>query len=957
MDSALVQMQARLEEHFKKLTVMRESTGFPVFALEHGLNEEERDQIRSMLPLRRPSRFWLLWVVHAAEVGYSYAGDEYWSSFKEQTRAWDYHDRPKIKVWFRKFAAAYGGVEPSGPWAEHFSIIAWPITHAILPLYLQHQFAKLLYDLRYQLASQVVPSARSIGRLLANWGARVDSSKRFQVFLEQEELTGQMVLALLGESSARDAPIHPPTLERIVADLEKARDAREWLKDTRHSVSDRFKGIGQGSPPAEGHPDEITPHNPRVKALGPTIRPSLHLRHVEDGKWSAFLLVKSFRQIAALNADIRSFLSETRCRLNGAPDFDFKPGGWLLSGDRIGTLRSWPDPASPLVAFYPANPIGNHLAESVLNHLVESECRLRSGPTWLFRIGTDWIARHIEGQIVRPGCRYIVVSETPIPSDVDCVVQCNLNCESVDAYRLEMPANVSETLTSRLAEMGLQVARTIHVWPAGLPGRSWDGEGSSEWLTTEAPCFGIAADHPVESFAFRLDDDPEVLIPTNGDETLFVRLPQLKAGIHELTVNARRSTGLECIAETPPAEGFVRLVVRNPEPWTPGVASHPGLIVNTDPTHADLDTFWQNRLKLSVNGPESFAASFCVTLQSADGKEILKEQIGTPMNLPITRYAWRTRFADFLKDESRAWKYLEAASCTLAIRADTLGTCTLRFEHEPKPLRWVARSRDSGIAVRLLDDSGRDETDLKACRYSMLRPFETVQITPEDARSGESVEPPGGLFVAINGKYTDTVLISTVSANSGLQELGVTPECPRPKRSALSLCEFCRHLAQWRDARPAGFLPEIRRQEVLESANVAIGVLCGERWERAERQYSEHQGMPSSLESLAGLVDSLPSVRLSLLRLPLPNGKESQTLNWFADEADRIRICSDRVLSKFAFRFAREPLSVVDDPNLLTLLEKLIVNPAVLRASRWLTFQFAAARNATGKNPSGGNLS
>ena len=36
-------------------------------------------------------------------------------------------------------------------WASHFNIIAWPVTHAILPRYLQRQFAKLLYELRFHL--------------------------------------------------------------------------------------------------------------------------------------------------------------------------------------------------------------------------------------------------------------------------------------------------------------------------------------------------------------------------------------------------------------------------------------------------------------------------------------------------------------------------------------------------------------------------------------------------------------------------------------------------------------------------------------------------------------------------------------------------------------------------------------------------------------------------------------
>ena len=225
-------MQQRVEENFDALTRSRGGSSYPIFALEHGLNETELEQIRSMLRSRlskRPlsSRYWLLWVIYATELGYDYAGDEYWGSFEEQTPGWEYQDRTKIKAWFRKFRNIYGGVTPSGPWANHFSIIAWPITHAILPRCFQRQFAKLLYDLRFQLASRPAPDARSVGRLLVTHASH--TSIRFKAFLEQEELTGQIVTALLGGEDAEGRLIHPPTLERIVADLEKVRNAREWL--------------------------------------------------------------------------------------------------------------------------------------------------------------------------------------------------------------------------------------------------------------------------------------------------------------------------------------------------------------------------------------------------------------------------------------------------------------------------------------------------------------------------------------------------------------------------------------------------------------------------------------------------------------------------------------------------------------------------------------------------------
>jgi hypothetical protein len=270
------------------------------------------------------SPHWLLWVIYATERGYNYTGDEYWRSFEEQTPEWEFHNRDRMKPWFRKFQKAYHGVVPSGPWAEHFRIIAWPITHAILPRYLQRQFAQALHDLRFRLASLATVSPSTIGRLLASNAQH--ASTRFQEFLQQEDLPGGIVLALLGaEPSEGKEPIYPPTLQRIVADLEKVRSTREWLKETQRVVSDRFKGIGRGAGPPAGRP----PAGPSGRGAGtdaahPSVRPNLLLRHSGGGTWSVLLEVPSYRTVAALSADFQSFLQRTRSHLNGGNDMPLR---------------------------------------------------------------------------------------------------------------------------------------------------------------------------------------------------------------------------------------------------------------------------------------------------------------------------------------------------------------------------------------------------------------------------------------------------------------------------------------------------------------------------------------------------------------------------------------------------------------------------------------------------------
>ena len=332
MSDSLDEWQTRLEQHFETLARSRSESGLDVFALEHGLDETAIAEISGQLRLRLKNRLplsphWLLWVIYSTEHGFRYKGDEYWPSFEQQTPSWDGKKRYQLAQWFKKFQQIYNGVVPTGRWADQFSIISRPITHAILPKYLQVQFARTLYYQRQRLIGLTALNAGDIGRRLA--GNADHASTRFQEFLQQEELTGRIVLALLGEQSvAGSEPIYPSTLQRIVGDLERVRNAREWLGEARRYFKDRFTGIATGLPGARA----ANPHGERPGRDMPQfdVRPKVYLSHRGGGNWIVWAELPSFKEIGSLGADIRSFLRATRCRLNGADDF--KPGGWLLFG-------------------------------------------------------------------------------------------------------------------------------------------------------------------------------------------------------------------------------------------------------------------------------------------------------------------------------------------------------------------------------------------------------------------------------------------------------------------------------------------------------------------------------------------------------------------------------------------------------------------------------------------------
>ena len=79
--NSLEQWQNRVGRHFESLARSRTDSGLHLFALEHGLNDEEIDEVSSLLRFRLnaglpASPRWLRWVVCAAEEGDGCKGGE-----------------------------------------------------------------------------------------------------------------------------------------------------------------------------------------------------------------------------------------------------------------------------------------------------------------------------------------------------------------------------------------------------------------------------------------------------------------------------------------------------------------------------------------------------------------------------------------------------------------------------------------------------------------------------------------------------------------------------------------------------------------------------------------------------------------------------------------------------------------------------------------------------------------
>ena len=929
---SLEEYQERVERRFESIARFREGLGFPVFALEHGLADDEIKEISSLLRENLESRpslssHWLLWVIYATEAGYSYNGDEYWPSFESQTPEWEF-DRYEFICLFTRFRDTYDGVRPSGAWAEHFRIIAWPITHAILPRYLQNQFARALFEMRFSLAGMDAVDPSAIGCMLA---ANIsNASSRFREFLQQEELTGRIVLALFDEEPVENRePIHPQTLERIVADLESVRNARDWLRNTRQVVADRFRGIGRGlrsSEPGDGGGRESHERTPFA------VRPNMVLGHRGENRWSLRLEVPSFRGVASIGGNVHSFLKSTRCRLNGASDL--KPAGWLLSGNRKAVLKSWPDPKKPLIIF--EHPNGR------IENILKGECRFGLGPFWLFKIGRDGIAREIKRLVVRPECDYLFLSMEELPESHPFTSSCEIDCEGARAVRLKIPATVSAEETEWLKEWKLQVARTIRVWPSGLPGRDWDGEGGGSWLTTENPCFGILPDHAVDAYEFSVNEGERTVIEVGESGCpVFVRIARLPAGSYTLSVRARRGSSLETVAETQAAEGFVQLDVREPEPWIPQTPSRSAMIVNLSPHDADLDLFWRNEIELLVTGPESHSVTFTVSLEDSHGKRIFSKRVNGHFRLPVSAGTWNSRFHRFLKQEKLDWKYMEASVCRLEIDGEELGKYVLRFERATLPLRWVLNRCRNKTSIRLIDDTGLEETDPEISFFPMERPVE-----PQSLTSGESVcgisEPDGGLFVARKGKDQDAVILSPETISRGFSELKIDPGFPEFRNGTAEMAEALRLSELWRSTRSYGPLAGIRQKKIsgriLNAVRLAI---CAKRWSKAETAFLDAKDSADALDELERSVERKNSGFASALSrccLEVKDEDFSLISDRYSALAAKHSVCGNRELCDFALALAGGPdwIPGMLGHDLDKKLGEIRKNPTVLRGARFI---------------------
>jgi hypothetical protein len=837
--------QKDLVQRYTALSVSRKPLGHPVYAIEHGFDDAKIEQLREaaskelrmygVLPHR-----WLVWAALTSEAGYRYRGDEYWPELERHPGEWRNNaDRAWVRHWFEKFHAAFDGPEPVGDWAHHFNIIAWPIANAVLPFYLQPHFAEHLFDQRFALAHALSRGAEAIGTILAK--EYRGNSARFRIFLRQVHLTGQIVLALREEDlGGRHTRISPDTLTRIVADLEKRQDSKEYLRSARTAISTRQATVVPRLRPAA----VASPTDAGVETPIAPVRIAGRL----DGSTALLGLIFPDVSTALARSGLRpAMLSGVRIRLPG-PTSPWEPGQTMITyakSDRV--LAEVPPSGAPAIVLDG----GEDALRSALQPLLTiPECS-----TWLLKRQSDGLYREVVGARVRPGQSYLILTRQPLNDSVISNIglrTCRCSTKGVEVYALDIGPNLLKAQCLELESLGIGSATGIRVEPVGVTPAA-DEEGFPTWHTSEPILLRLSADYEVTGFSLSVDDCERIRIAST-DGKADVALEGLEGGRHRLAAQALVGRS----ADTPTgAIAEFEFMISQPRPWQTAMREKSGFRLVVDPTGAELEAVLSATASLSVLGPTGRAVRWSLETFDAAGRvqehhEGSSTRVGSPqkdIDAAISRL--RQELSDAIDIAHRV---------DIVASLGVLGRQAIAFPHAVEPIRWTFNPKTN--LVRLIDETDQQEP-LRIAAYSLPEPVRGRELAVTDALNGVTLDPPGSLLVARRGSLSHAIFVSVPQRSklSTLRDLKPEQSLHIAKSDAEAVLCLLRSYARWSRARAVGLQAILRKEMTVEEIRYALvaracgpdfaGALRARSFQRAQSLVGGSPGFGSRMHNLA----------------------------------------------------------------------------------------------------------
>lgn len=927
-EQALADLHWQLDRHFSDLHRAREQLPLaaPVFALEHGLPDADfegvQESVRAAVRLGFGARFrkwWLPFAVYAAESGYEYTGGEYWQTFEDSTPGWrENGDRAAIRRFFQRFADDYGGARPQGAFARNFSIIAWPITHAVLPVHLQRNLAHLLHDFRTGLTARLLEDPVRLGERLA---ARTGSyTEQFRYFCQNTALVGQVSVALLSGEEEESPYLIRPVLHRLVAGLTRERQSQLWLNTARQTASE-IRSATRGFAPVSRGPARPA----RTERLPRPTDPRLLLHRTREG-WQAYAELPDLSPLITRLPSLSGELRTRRASIAGAERGYLARGSLLFPGSEV-RLSRWPRASEPFVSLERA-------ADSV-NQLIAEQCAMSRGPTWLFRRRSSGLAVEVRGKIMHPGSSYVLLADdrADIPA-LPAAAETAIRVAGVRAFEIAVPDAVNDSYAAAFAKAGVSLVANVCIRPVGVVASLWDGEGSVEWLAGETGMIGIHAEQVPAACIVTTGQQPVTLPWPRGQHDLLLRLDDLEVGTCEVSVALVSDSGRTI------AQGSLVVTVRDPQVRPETATAGEGIRVLSDPARPTLSELWDGRATITIDGPASKPARLTVTMLSDAGEELA--EIAQEVSLPVTSEGWPRIAAGIRADPRFKGHYDDAQSTRLAVSQSGTGFATLTCDRGFQPLRWrIARRHDGSHVARLIDrtDGGQAKIEL----FTVAEPLVPVPCTP----SGDIAVPAqGGLLRATAAAATATSLLPT-QPNEVIRLRHVTPAVRGNSRTPDEVMRLAEaHLAWATAEQPGDPFASRLRDMVLDAITREVASLIGQSyWAGAERRMlhaSDPAALVDDMKACVGQISSHRKLADQIAHSLWDWSTPEALLTGFADALSGFTQAAGDTgnpdTARFVLTLADQPGQILvgwELPDREGLLAKVIASPVLLRAARF----------------------
>ena len=915
-------LHQRLDAHFHALSEARAALDLPppVFALEHDLGETDlqllKRSVRTVVSWglqTHHKRPWLPFVVYATEHGYVYVGDKYWPPFEADTPGWQYDHRTWLKSQFIKFADAYGGARPTGAFAGYFPIIAWPITHAVLPIYLQRQLAQLLYELRTGLSTALLSNPAELGSWLE---ARAHSyTERFRIFCRNTEMLGHVAAALLAGDEEDSPYLIRSTLERIVEGLSREQQARRWLASARQTASQvRSSGFKQST----------SVRSPGTNSRLPRATdPGFFLRFL-DNAWNAYAKMPDLTVLSSRLPHVYDELGRCRAAVNGVRKK--LATGRLVHGGQEVRFESWPDPARPFIQLEGGS--------DPVNRVIADQCGMTRGPWWLFRRQGAGLAIEVKARLVRPGQSYVLVwaSDPQVPT-VPWSKPVAINVSGVSAYRLDLPDHLTDADVAVFDAQGLSVLSNVAIRPVGVVASAWDGEGAVEWLAGESAIVGIRSELLPTRCLITAAGEPFFVDWPTGQIELFLSMDGLDVGTHEV------STVLSGACSQELSSGSLVVTIRDPQVRPEGATAGEAIRIFASPARPTLAELWEEDASVVVDGPIGSEAELRVSLLARDGTELTA--LHRKLELPVDERAWASIAKAVCAERQFKASYEEAESCILSVALDGVGFASLSCERGFVPLRWrFKKERNGNVTATLTDRTGGGTTHVDF--FSVESPLVAVS---QDPHTPIHLPARGGLLRASSDE-AEAVVIAPTNPNALWTTRVSRAIVCLSTMSLAGIVGLAKGHRLWAQAElPPDAFAAYEQQIAMDAIARAIPMMvCGSHWADLERQLESTNDPADYLDRMQDLMGMSAAhkalgkaIAYNLYKWLSPGPLLLGFNEVIAPAFSENGVKNQPTAARFLLTLAGRPGYILDWPKADRnyLLERILASPVLLRAARF----------------------